>query len=48
MSSQIEYLLRAVDEIDEKLSRILNWLAMLEMRIENLEKRLDEDESPSR
>jgi hypothetical protein len=48
MDSEIEYLLNAIEEIDEKISRILNRLAIMDMRIENLEKRPDEDESPSR
>lgn len=48
MSSEIEYLLQALEDAESRIAFLLNKVALLEMRIENLEKRLDEDESSSR
>lgn len=47
MDQPIEHLWNVIDELDEKISYLLNRVTLLEMRIENLEKKLDEDESPS-
>jgi FtsZ-binding cell division protein ZapB len=47
MSSEIEYLMRTVEELDEKIFRLMNQVELLKMRIENLEKKADEDESPA-
>lgn len=48
MESILEYLIQKVEELEEQNAWLINRLILAEMRIENLERRLDEDESPSR
>ena len=46
MDQPIEHLWNVIDELDEKISYLLNRVTLLEMRIENLEKEKGENDSP--
>ena len=47
MDSILEYLISKVDELEEQNAWLMNRLLLAEMRIENLEKKVSENQSPT-
>jgi hypothetical protein len=47
MDSILEYLISKVDELEEQNAWLINRLKLAEMRIENLEKKVDDLHSPT-